>query len=845
MGSNFTISQKLFPIIILFLATLMLFRVSAPAHGQEVTGLNDWSLYIDPGHSQTENMGLYNYSEAEKVLEISLILRDMLEEQTDIEEVFMARTTHEEQVSLPERSSDANATGADFYYSIHSDAGSPDHNSTLMLHGGWRENGETVEKTPEGGKYFGDIMDTVLTDAMRIDRRGNYADRTFYQGFPDSHDNTWPFLHVNRETNMASLLSEGGFHTNPTQQQRNLNKEWWRLEAKAAFWTILEFHEIERPEVGIATGFITDSQSGETLNGVTVTIGDKTYTTDTYESRFHEFSDDPDELSNGFYYIDGLEPGSEVEVTFDSPDHFEKTVTATLEDQDFTFIDVELESRMPPKITEIQARTPVDSLMPGDDLEITFDRMPDPDTFEDAVSFSPESPLTHWMEDDYTLMVSTDSLEYQQDYTLTISDKVLDKENGKPIDGNNDGEPGGDFILELTTSPPDTDPPALVETYPAAEVDTDVLRPVIRLVFDKAIEEESLADTPVTVLNQGNGVEGTSDMHTVGNNSVIHFYPTEDLVNDQEYTVEVQSGLSDRFGNTAEEFEFNFNINAPEIDEISTIDDFNGGISGWWEPQQSGSTTGIQTDLTSVGSESGIVNKTTGSQGSMKLNYGWDTGASEHLLREYLPPDASQNLRFDDSYILQAYVFGDGSGNQFRFMLRDGNQELEGSEWYTIHWIGWKRVTWDLSEDPVVGWVNGDGQLDGQLYTDSFQLSFAGEGAAESGTLFIDDYAIVDVFDPTSTDPIAEKPDEFHLGQNYPNPFNPATTIDYKLPESSQVELTVYTIEGREVQTLVNEQQEAGSYSVNFDASNLASGTYIYRIQTENFSQTEKMLFIK
>ena len=88
-------------------------------------------------------------------------------------------------------------------------------------------------------------------------------------------------------------------------------------------------------------------------------------------------------------------------------------------------------------------------------------------------------------------------------------------------------------------------------------------------------------------------------------------------------------------------------------------------------------------------------------------------------------------------------------------------------------------------------------------------------------------------------------PTEFTLYQNYPNPFNPATTIRFDLPVAGRVSLAVYNILGQKVAELVNGHREAGRYSVNFDASRLASGMYIYRIQAGNYSKVHKMLLIK
>jgi hypothetical protein len=88
-------------------------------------------------------------------------------------------------------------------------------------------------------------------------------------------------------------------------------------------------------------------------------------------------------------------------------------------------------------------------------------------------------------------------------------------------------------------------------------------------------------------------------------------------------------------------------------------------------------------------------------------------------------------------------------------------------------------------------------------------------------------------------------PSDFVLEQNYPNPFNPVTTIEFKIPEQTQVNLKIYDITGSEVAELVNEVKNAGNYRVTFTADNLASGIYIYRIQTNTFSAAKKLMLMK
>jgi len=88
-------------------------------------------------------------------------------------------------------------------------------------------------------------------------------------------------------------------------------------------------------------------------------------------------------------------------------------------------------------------------------------------------------------------------------------------------------------------------------------------------------------------------------------------------------------------------------------------------------------------------------------------------------------------------------------------------------------------------------------------------------------------------------------PQSYFLSQNYPNPFNPNTNINFSIPNSSFVTLKVYDVLGKEVANLVNEELSAGTYNFNFDAAKLTSGIYFYRIQTDNFVDTKKMILLK
>jgi hypothetical protein len=88
-------------------------------------------------------------------------------------------------------------------------------------------------------------------------------------------------------------------------------------------------------------------------------------------------------------------------------------------------------------------------------------------------------------------------------------------------------------------------------------------------------------------------------------------------------------------------------------------------------------------------------------------------------------------------------------------------------------------------------------------------------------------------------------PNFYALDQNYPNPFNPTTKITYALPKAGSVNLVVYDILGREVATLVNEVKQAGIHTVDFNASNLASGIYFYSMKSGDFTAVKKMVLVK
>jgi hypothetical protein len=155
-----------------------------------------------------------------------------------------------------------------------------------------------------------------------------------------------------------------------------------------------------------------------------------------------------------------------------------------------------------------------------------------------------------------------------------------------------------------------------------------------------------------------------------------------------------------------------------------------------------------------------------------------------------------------------------------------------GSAWSTPSRLALSTIEADSTfATPVAGYRNGlgdncleiwSGQTVGVINASYLCTGTVGIGGNNNGT-----------------------PDVYALEQNYPNPFNPSTSISYAIPQAGFVKLVVYDITGQQVAELVNSHVEAGFHSINFDATGLSSGVYVYKLETGDFTDTKKMVLIK
>ncbi|MFC2134209.1 T9SS type A sorting domain-containing protein [Bacteroidota bacterium] len=136
--------------------------------------------------------------------------------------------------------------------------------------------------------------------------------------------------------------------------------------------------------------------------------------------------------------------------------------------------------------------------------------------------------------------------------------------------------------------------------------------------------------------------------------------------------------------------------------------------------------------------------------------------------------------------------------------------------------------------------------IEGNLYTSSLDEIEAYDIQAAASNSVLDNLELWQVITSIEENDVENEFDKsFALFQNYPNPFNPNTQISFNIPNDEKVELKIYDIFGREVKTLLNELLEAGYHEVEFSASRLASGMYIYSITSGSLSQIRKMMLVK
>ncbi|RMD94384.1 MAG: hypothetical protein D6814_14620, partial [Calditrichaeota bacterium] len=347
-------------------------------------------------------------------------------------------------------------------------------------------------------------------------------------------------------------------------------------------------------------------------------------------------------------------------------------------------------------------------------IVIEFTKTMDSTVGPEAVQFSPFIPVGQvtWSEDQKTLTIKPEgSFSFNTEYTLTLTPELKDI-NGRPLDGNGDGQEGDPFILHFRTLQQDVTGPGIFATYPVANAQAprfDVAD-ILSIVFDEIINPASIQKEMMRLAtSQGSQAEIAYQVTSTFDKSILGIQPLNPLETNSEYNLLFAGQVADTLGNLADEnLDITFSTSSFRYVESKYIDKFL-SASSWWQPHQSGSTVGTIRANTSFRMSTGayLPISSRRQRNSAALSYEWDPSASEYLIRVFLAEGQPREVLFDTTYVLQCYVFSDGSGNKFRFAVDDSTKDQsafhEVSQWVTLDWLGWRLVEWQLNDPSSVG----------------------------------------------------------------------------------------------------------------------------------------------
>jgi len=282
-----------------------------------------------------------------------------------------------------------------------------------------------------------------------------------------------------------------------------------------------------------------------------------------------------------------------------------------------------------------------------------------------------------------------------------------------------------------------------------------------------------------------------------------------------------------------------FSANHPE-DAGGLIEDFEGTLSYFdLSPTYSGSTSGITDASELVTSDEEAYEGTKSGKLTLVDDPAVDGG---FFVREYVKYPYVKTVKANSVLLLMVK----GSGQvDLALTVKDDGYERQMWNKVTLCETDWQVVSFDLANDPVEGWVNGNGTITGETVTIcDLQMKSSTD---EDVVLYLDGFTERSATVAVTFNTLPEK---FVLHQNYPNPFNPTTHIQFDLPKAVDVKLVIYDIMGRKITTLVNTHMEAGYKNIVWNGTNdygnkISSGIYIYRIIAGNNIETMKMSYIK
>lgn len=788
---------------------LLLFSLSN-LYAQSLAG---HKICINPGHggydSNDREIPLGNgitFWESEGNLFKGLYLKKMLEDLGATVVMTRVTNTSADDLALSQIVAVANANNVDFMHSIHSNATgtSTKANYTLILF-----QGKNTVPTYPNSLVFANIVGEQIFKTNRTSRMQVAGDFDFY-------GTGQAYLGVFKGLSMPGTLSEGSFHDYTPESFRLKSEGYLKHEAWGIARAFLKYFNGGDYKEGIIAGIVRDmletvpaSYSALTLNDrykpinnvkVKLEPGGKTYTGDGY--------------NNGYYMFDGVAPGTYkviVEVDKMKPD----TASIVVKANESVFSDrlMTLNPILePPKVVSYSPADSVNEVSNVSPIDINFDIRMNAAETEKAFSISPAVDGSLKWDTDLKKLTFTPSKSYVQGTKYTVKISTAAKTHF-----------GYYLEKEKTFSFTTRSKFNLVSIYPkngAVDISKTVM---VRITFEKGINATTLAQKIFFTDSAGASVPLTVNQAKYSQ-GIIEFEPKTPLAPNSLYKVVVKEGIGDVefvYSNQTYNVEYRTEKN---LTYTGTIVEGFENENVWQNPVASPNTKGVNSSLTSFS----ILNtKPKSGSYSGRLEYTFTGTNGELELAKLIPISLGSSSAAE----FGVWIFGDASNNIIEYRFVRENSSIEKVKLDTLNWTGWKMKKISLNLVPG----------NGSVQFKSINIIQTAKGNL-SGRIYFDECLSNIITDIKNNKNL---PLEFKLDQNYPNPFNPTTTIKYHISAGSNVTLKVFDMLGREVAVLVDEMKSAGSYQHKFDASGLASGIYIYRLQAGKFIDSKKLILIK
>jgi len=709
-------------------------------------------------------------------------------------------------LELSARCAIANANNVDFFNSIHSNGWQGQSNYTLMLFRGY----DNQPVFPQA-KTMGTIMMGQIYTTNRTTGQYNRGDWSFYPDWGTSG------LGVLRTLNMPGVLSEGSFHDYIPESWRLMSTNYRRHEMWAITRSYLSYFNAGQLSYGSVAGLVRDTLQNvsyfvisstndlkKPINNIKVTLmpGNKVF--------------NGDEKNNGFYLFDSLAPG-QYKLYFQAENYGYDSAVVNVVANQTVFVDKWLPEVPNYNAPSVLGYSPVngDSLIKlSEKIIVNFDIKMNPTVTQSAFTIQPVISGTFTWENNYKRMIFTANPRLSPATTYNVS-----------ISANAKSAYNVNLASAVAFSFSTKTKLNLLSAYPDNNYSDVSTTAEFLYEFDGAIAQNSLGNVQFKDENGAN-VPVTVKVPALSLGQ-LNFEPTTPLIRNRTYTITIKSGLKDIDNLTlGEDKVFVFRTEYEGLQSGMVLDPLE-TIGQWKDPNFSGSTVGTQPDSTTF---TIVQDRKVSGTYSGKIDYVF-TGEDGGVCRTF--NNAKPSVGSDNAVKTGLWIWGDNSKNILEYWYYFNSSSNSIAYVDTIDWTGWKLKYVTLGDvtgageklfHSVVVKQTSNGKKKGYLYIDDLQTSII-TGLNDNNSLL--------------------NPDEFSLSQNYPNPFNPSTFISYNLPRDSKVSIKVYDVLGKEVADLVNEEQKAGEYRVNFDGSSLASGVYICQIKAGEFIKSIKMGLIK